>query len=773
MLRSPLLLACSLALVSAIGVLAQRTTPDGPVIGSRTGATHLADGTREMAAELARRAAALGTTDLWFNINDKRAEAFAADLDTPRPPTEALRARHTYANELLFAGRYADAIAQADILLDQVDKAGPDIGAEAFINVLMLRATVFLRWGEEQNCVDGVNRDSCLLPIAGGGIHTQRQGATQARETLERVLRVDPQNLRARWLLNIAHMTLGTYPSGVPAEHRIGPAAFTSAYPLPRFTNVASEVGLGIHGLSGGTVVDDLDNDGRLDLVVSAIGFNDGIRVYRNAGNGVFEDRTASSGLDGITGGLNLVHADFDNDGLADVLVLRGGWMGSAGQFPVSLLRNLGNLRFADVTRAAGLFSVEGPSQTAAWFDYDGDGWLDLFHGREATYLAHERFASRLFRNNGDGTFRDVTTQVGIDVVGFVKAAVAGDYDNDGRPDLYLSLARAPNHLLHNDGPQPGGGWRFSDTTARAGVAEPNDSFPAFWFDYDNDGWLDVYVAAYLGQAESVAADFLGLEHKADKSRLYRNRGDGTFEDVTRASGLWHTPLAMGINHGDLDNDGWLDFYQGTGNPDFHTLVPNRMFRNDGGRRFQEVTTAGNFGHLQKGHGIAFADVDNDGDQDVFEKMGGAYQADRAWSALFENPRRGYGASGPNAAPDWISLELEGTTANRAAIGARVTVRLQTPAGPRRLHRMVSTGGSFGSQPFRVFVGLGNATAITGVDVSWPVARAGTAPMPVQTFRGLMPGRHYLLKQGAAAATELQRPMFTLSHEPPKPHVHH
>ena len=108
---------------------------------------------------------------------------------------------------------------------------------------------------------------------------------------------------------------------------------------------------------------------------------------------------------------------------------------------------------------------------------------------------------------------------------------------------------------------------------------------------------------------------------------------------MTREAGLHTVMQVMGLNYGDLDNDGWLDFYAGTGNPDFHTLVPNRMFRNDGGRRFQDVTTAGNFGHLQKGHGIAWGDVDNDGDHDIFEQMGGAYQADRAYSALYENPR--------------------------------------------------------------------------------------------------------------------------------------
>ncbi len=433
----------------------------------------------------------------------------------------------------------------------------------------------------------------------------------------------------------------------------------------------------------------------------------------------------------------------------------------------MSLLRNLGGLRFADVTRSAGL-DVEGPTQTAAWLDYDGDGWLDVIVGREASPAPNERFPTRLFHGNRDGTFTDVTQAVGLDVTGYVKAVVAGDYDNDGRPDLYVSQANALDRLLHNDGPQPGGGWRFTDVTARAGVPGMANSFPATWFDYDNDGRLDLFIGSFLAQAEDVAADYLGLPTKAERCKLYRNKGDGTFEDVSHAVGLDRVVLAMGLNYGDLDNDGWLDLYIGTGNPEFSSLVPNRMFRNDGGRRFQEVTTAGNFGHLQKGHGIAWGDVDNDGDQDVFEEMGGAYQSDRAYSALYENPHTK--AEAPSR--DWLSLELEGTTANRGAIGARVTIRAQTPAGPRRLHRVVGTGGSFGSSALRVFAGLGNATAVTAVDVSWPVARAGAAPVTPQTFRGLLPGRHYLLKQGAAAPIELKRPAIALTRIRPAPHVH-
>ena len=207
----------------------------------------------------------------------------------------------------------------------------------------------------------------------------------------------------------------------------------------------------------------------------------------------------------------------------------------------------------------------------------------------------------------------------------------------------------------------------------------------------------------------------------------------------------------MGLNFGDLDNDGWLDFYVGTGNPDFSTLVPNRMFRNDGGKRFQDVTTAGNFGHLQKGHGIAFGDVDNDGDQDIFEKMGGAYQSDRACSVLFENP----GTPGNK----WISLSLEGTKANRGAIGARVKVVAQTAAGPRAIYRTVGPGASFGSQTLRQHIGLGRATAVTSVEVRWPGSDV------IQTFRGFKPGEHYRLREGTAAPIVEPLPRFTLSHE--------
>jgi hypothetical protein len=208
----------------------------------------------------------------------------------------------------------------------------------------------------------------------------------------------------------------------------------------------------------------------------------------------------------------------------------------------------------------------------------------------------------------------------------------------------------------------------------------------------------------------------------------------------------------MGLNYGDLDNDGWLDSYMGTGNPDFSTLVPNLMFRNDGGRKFQDVTTAGNFGHLQKGHAIAWGDVDNDGDQDIFEEMGGAYQADRAYSTLYENPGNRNG---------WLSLELEGTASNRSAIGARLKIALRTARGPRVLYRTVTTGGSFGSSTLRQEIGVGDAAGIASIEIRWPGSGR------VHLVRGLELGHRYRVREGRIAPVPVDRPRITLSHTAP------
>src|SRR4029079_3794353 len=370
--------------------------------------------------------------------------------------------------------------------------------------------------------------------------------------------------------------------------------------------------------------------------------------------------------------------ADYNNDGCMDILVLRGGW-----EFPMrkSLLRNNCNGTFTDVTRESGLLKTVSRSQTAAWADIDNDGRLDLFIGNETG-------PSELLRQKGDGTFEDISKSAGIDRTGFIKAVVAEDYDNDGYVDFYLSDFNGDNLLYHNNHNRT-----FTEVGARAGVQEPYRSFAAWFFDYDNDGWPDLYVNSYYLSIDEVARSYLGLPRNAETLKLYRNLGNGTFRNVSAEAGLERVLMPMAGNFGDVNNDGYLDIYLGMGSPSFASMSPHELLLNQGGKSFVSVTASSGTGELHKGHGIAIADLDDDGDADIVAEVGGAVPADRHGLRLFENPGN---------RNDWINLRLVGVKSNRAAIGARIHVTVENPAAgtaadrapaTRSIHRTVGSGG--------------------------------------------------------------------------------
>ena len=434
--------------------------------------------------------------------------------------------------------------------------------------------------------------------------------------------------------------------------------------------------------------------------------------------------------------------------------MLRSAWSGldKFGQLPNSLVRNNGDGTFSDVTLAANIYAAE-PSQAAVWLDYNLDGWIDLFVSNE-TVTPQELHPCHLYLNQQDGTFRDVAPALGLATTAYVKGVNAGDVNNDGRPDLYLSILTGPNQLFLNEGGTDPDQWSFREVAATAGVTKPDESFPTWFFDYDNDGDEDLFVVNFdihllKQQAWETTADYLNLPLRSAYSCLYRNDGQGSFTNVTKEMGLDRILTAMGCNYGDLDNDGFSDFYLGTGAPDFRSVVPNRMLRNASGQRFQDVTYAGGFGHIQKGHGISFADVNNDGDQDIYAVMGGSVSGDVFQNVFFENPGN---------ENNWVTLRLEGTTANRSAIGARIRLNVKAAGGERVVYQTLNSGASFGANSLQAEVGLGPDVQEVQLAINWPDGKNEW------TAYGAIPFDQILsIKQGSQEVQPVNIPAFSFA----------
>jgi len=627
-------------------------------------------------------------------------------------------------NNKLRLGLLEEAIAHYEAAIGELAEFE---GGAPRLDVLKTTFTVgaaYMRVTQTENCVRNPTPDSCIFPIREGGVHENEGAARNAVRYLTRVLDADPEDpqlqIKSRWLLNIAYMMLGEYPDAVPGAYLIAPEALASEEEFPRFADIAPKLGLDAYNISGGIVADDLDGDGLLDLMVTTSDSSGQMSVFRNNGDGTFTDRTAEAGLLGLLGALNMVQADYDNDGDIDVLALRGAWRKDLGLHPNSLLQNDGSGNFTDVTFDAGIGETFFPTQTADWADYDNDGDLDLYVGAENGGGVEQ--PNQLFRNEGDGTFTDVTAQAGVEDLRYTKAVSWGDYDGDRLPDIYVSNLGGENRLYHNNGD-----GTFTDVAPAAGVTEPISCFPTWFWDVNNDGSLDIYAAAYGGpqspgtSVADVAWSYLGVKRpESDTDRLYLGDGRGGFANVATEWNLVRVTLPMGANYGDLDNDGYPDFYLGTGYPYHEALMPNVMYRNRRGTGFADITSAGGFGTLAKGHGIAFADLDNDGDQDVFEELGGAYPVDAYYNALYENP--GFGNH-------WIKIGLVGVQSNRSGIGARIRADVVDGGERRSIYKQVSSGGAFGANPLRKEIGLGKAEKIELLEIYWPASDR------TQTFR--------------------------------------
>ncbi len=604
-------------------------------------------------------------------------------------------------------------------------------------------ALAYLRDGEKTNCVLDHNGASCIFPISGRGIQTHKTGSQKAIELYEQVLAINPNDLESRWLLNVAYMAIGAYPASVPQQYLIPDLDKPSAVNIKPFEDISMQMGLDKNNLAGGSIVDDFNNDGHLDIITSCLHLHEPMSYYENNGDGTFTDKSAQSGINILTGGLNLLQGDYNNDGFKDVFVLRGAWLAQYGEQPNSLLRNNGDGTFADVTIEAGMLSFK-PTQTGTWADFNGDGWLDLFVGYE-TIEGGKPYPCELYLNNKNGTFTEIAKAAGCDITLYVKAVSSGDFDNDNKPDIYIATLGGQKILLRNSTTE-GGVIKFEDVSEKAGLTSNKYGVFTSWFwDYDNDGWLDILTGGY--SFEKSLAWHAG-EESLDKPRqksgeifLFRNKHDGTFEEVSDAVGFNKIVFPMGGNFGDINNDGYLDFYLGSGNPLYQSLVPNKMYLNLGGKSFADVTTAARVGNLQKGHGVSFADFDNDGDQDIHIEMGGAFNGDGYANSLFINPGQ--------EENNWIRFRFEGVKSNKAAIGAKVKLTIEEQGRTRTIYREVNSGGSFGCNPLMQHIGVGRATTVKLLQITWPGSKT------IQSFKNLAVNNAYQVTEGIAKANRI------------------
>ncbi len=399
----------------------------------------------------------------------------------------------------------------------------------------------------------------------------------------------------------------------------------------------------------------DYDDNGLLDIYLSNNGTN---KLFRNTGGGIFTDATASP-LDDAGVGKGVAWADYDNDGNLDLYLVNDG-------IANKLFRNNGTA-FVDAT--SGPLGDAGNGQGLAWGDYDNDGWVDL-------YFSNWGSANKLLRNNGDGSFTDATSSP-LGDGGHGSGTAWGDYDNDGYLDLYLANGDLEaNKLFHNEG-----NGTFTDATSGP-LGDAGYGTGAAWGDYDNDGYLDLF-----------------LVNNGQDNKLFHNEGNGTFTDVTAGPLGGNAAYDIGVAWGDYDNDGDLDLYVTA------SYCCNRLLRNDGGGVFTDATTGPISDAQHYSMGGAWGDYDNDGDIDIYQANTGFVDDNK----LFENKL--------SSSNNWLHIDLVGMVSNKSAIGARVRVVV----GGASQIREISGGSGFCSQnSLTAEFGLGSATTVDSIIISWP-----------------------------------------------------
>lgn len=438
----------------------------------------------------------------------------------------------------------------------------------------------------------------------------------------------------------------------------------TNGFAQTTFMDVSDSLNQNYQRCSVGTAWGDYDNDGDLDLYVVNLGQSN--VLYQNNGNGSFNDVANIAGVDDSGDGVGCAWADFDNDGYIDIFVSN-----RPGQNRLYLNNRDGT--FTDITSSAGVSDPIGNGESVAWADYNNDGFVDI-------YVLNYLQSNRLYSNNKDSTFHEVTDSAGVGHTGRGEGVAWADFDNDGDCDIFVANYNGSNVLYLNNGD-----GMFEDITNSAGVGGYTNSFGVAWGDYDNDGDLDLYIA------------------QNGTNTLYANKSDGTFENMTSIAGVGGSSWSLGAAWSDYNNDGWLDLYVA------NHLGEDNFYLNNRDGTFTEVTSQAGITNLSNARGCIWGDYDNDGDLDLF-----IANHDYQFNKLYRNE---------GCANHWLIIKTVGTISNYSGIGARLEARVQNT----RMIREISGGSGFASQnSLPVEFGLGSSIILDTLIVKWPSGLSDT-----------------------------------------------
>jgi len=512
---------------------------------------------------------------------------------------------------------------------------------------------------------------------------------------------------------------------------------------------------LNIFTAGGASVaVGDYDNDGLDDIFLTDSRVGGKCRLFHNDGNFKFTEVTDSAGVwrgnDERSIVADALWFDYDNDGREDLLVARFGT-------PI-LYHNEGNGKFKDVTATSGLDQFANTIAVIA-FDYDNDGYLDLLFGNyfqpvnlidlKTPHVLPNNLDNAingggvtLWRNTGKGSFVNVTKKAGLDKhTGWTTDVGHGDLNNDGLQDIYLACDYGTDRMFFNNGD-----GTFREVTEKAIGFDTRKGMNVDIADYDNDGWMDVYVTNITD------------EYMKECNMLWHNNGDGTFNDVSRETGTCATLWGWGAKFGDFDNDGWQDLFvvnglRSAGKDNYIPILVNmivkpgvdfsdvnswppignmtwsgyqnkKLFRNNaGGQSFQEISTRAGVDNDRDGRGIGLADFDNDGRLDLFQT-----NVDQP-AMLYRNVTEDVG--------NWVELLLAGTKSNRDGIGARIKL---TAGGFTQIREVNGGNGYAGQSMRRVHFGLGRASKLDAVEIHWPSGTIENVEIPINRLTHLREG---------------------------------